>query len=155
MPQTLASAREEFIKFMYRDNAGVERPRLVAVLDALIAWSTTRASQVRFRPDEKTNGAICFESIATNSVLLTLTPRRENVPLLHLLPGASRVLTDEERSEFVARLNTYTREANPLGRMHIGFGALKNPAGREAVFALMDEVLLKMQPAHAAAAKAS
>jgi hypothetical protein len=39
--------------------------------------------------------------------------------------------------------------------MHIGFGALKNPAGREAVFALMDEVLLKMQPAHAAAAKAS
>jgi hypothetical protein len=31
--------------------------------------------------------------------------------------------------------------------MHIGFGALKNPSGRAAVFALMDEVLEKVQPA--------
>jgi hypothetical protein len=131
---------------MYRDNAAAERPRLVAVLDAVIAWSATHAGQVRFVPDENTKGSIRFEDIATHSVLFTMTPRRENAPVLQLLPGSSRLLNDAERSEIVARLNAHTREANPLGRMHIGFGALKNPDGRAAVLALMDELLDRIQP---------
>jgi hypothetical protein len=147
MPPTLASAREEFIRHMYRDNTAAERPRLLAVLDAVIAWSAAHAGHVRFRPDENTKGVIRFENAATSTVLLMISPRRENVPLLQLLPGSSRLLTDEERSEIVARLNSHTREENPFGRMHIGFGALKNPSGRAAVFALMDEVLEKVQPA--------
>ena len=147
MPPTLATAREAFIREMYRDNTVAERPRLLAVLDAVIAWSNANAGRVRFRPDENTKGVIRFEDTSSNAVLLMVSPRRENVPVLQLLPGAGRLLTDAERSEIVERLNSYTRESNPLGRMHIGFGALKNPDGRAAVFALMDEVLQKVQRA--------
>lgn len=145
MPPTLATAREAFIREMYRDNTVAERPRLLAVLDAVIAWSSANAGRVRFRPDENTKGVIRFEDISSNAVLIMMSPRRENVPVLQLLPGAGRLLTEEERSDIVARLNSYTRELNPLGRMHIGFGALKNATGRAAVFALMDELLQKMQ----------
>jgi hypothetical protein len=87
-------------------------------------------------------------------VFWVVTPRRQNVPLLQLLPGSSRLLTDDERSEIVTRLNAHTREENPAGRMHIGFGALKNPAGRAAVLELMDELLEKVQPANRTTAKA-
>lgn len=147
MPPTLATAREAFIREMYRDNAAAERPRLLAVLDAVIAWSAANAERVRFRPDENTKGVIRFEDISNNAVLLMVSPRRENAPVLQLLPGAGRLLTDDERSDVVAQLNSHTRELNPLGRMHISFGALKNETGRAAVFALLDEVLQKVQRA--------
>jgi hypothetical protein len=154
MPPTLSSAREEFIKHMYRDNLAAERPRLIAVLDAVIAWSAAHSDVVRFRPDDNTKGVIRFEDVATSNVFWVVTPRRQNVPLLQLLPGSSRLLTDDERSEIVTRLNAHTREENPAGRMHIGFGALKNPAGRAAVLELMDELLEKVQPANRTTAKA-
>lgn len=147
MPPTLSTAREDFIRHMYRDNVLAERPRLLAVLDAVIAWSAAHSELVRFRPDENTKGVIRFEEVATNTVFWTATPRRSNSPLLQLLPGSSRLLTDEERSAAVTRLNSFTREENPAERMHIGFGALKNPAGRAAVLQLMDELLEKVRPA--------
>jgi hypothetical protein len=152
MPPTLATAREAFIRQMYRDNGAGERQRLLAVLDAVIAWSAAHATQVRFRPDDNTKGVIRFENISTNTVLLMISPRRENVPLLQLLPGSGRLLSDEERTDVVTRLNSYTREENPFERMHIGFGALKNAEGRAAVFALLDEVLQKVQRAEGTAA---
>ena len=147
MPPTLATARDAFIREMYRDNLVGERPRLLAVLDALIAWSTANATRVRFRPDENTKGVIRFEDVSSNAVLFMVSPRRENVPLLQLLPGAARLLTEDERSDVVTRLNAHTREENPLSRMHISFGALKNAEGRAAVFALMEEVLQKVHRA--------
>jgi hypothetical protein len=148
MSATLSAAREEFIRHMYRDNVQAERPRMLAVLDAVIAWSAAHPGLVRFRPDDNTKGIIRFEDVATNTVFWAATPRRQNVPLLQLLPGGARLLTEEERSDAVARLNSFTREENPAGRMHIGFGALKNPAGRQAVLDLMDELLGKVQPAN-------
>jgi hypothetical protein len=39
--------------------------------------------------------------------------------------------------------------------MHIGFGALKNPAGRAAVLELMDELLDKVRPEKAGASSPS
>lgn len=155
MPPTLSTAREDFIRHMYRDNALAERPRLLAVLDAVIAWSAAHSEYVRFRPDENTKGVIRFEEVGTNTVFWTATPRRQNSPLLQLLPGSSRLLTDEERSAAVSRLNSFTREENPAERMHIGFGALKNPAGRAAVLQLMDELLEKVQPANRQQKRAS
>jgi hypothetical protein len=146
MPPTLSSAREEFIRHMYRDNVVAERPRLLAVLDAVIAWSAAHSELVRFRPDDNTKGVIRFEEVATNTVFWTATPRRSNSPLLQLLPGGARLLTDEERAEAVSRLNSFTREENPAERMHIGFGALKNLEGRAAVFQLMEELLQKVSP---------
>ncbi len=145
MPPTLASAREEFIRHMYRDNVVTERPRMLAVLDAVIAWSAAHPGHVRFSPDGNAKGAIRFEEVATGSAFWVATPRRHNSPLLQILPGSSRFLTAEERSAAVTSLNTHTTELNPAGRMHIGFGALKNPARREAVFQLMDELLDKVQ----------
>lgn len=146
MSATLSSAREEFMRHMYRDNVVAERPRMLAVLDAVIAWSAQHPDQVRFRPDGNANGVIRFEQVATSTVFWAATPRRENVPLLQLMPGSGRLLSEEDRKDAVARLNGFTREDNPAGRMQIGFGALKNPTGRAAVFELMDELLKKCQP---------
>ena len=146
MPPTLASAREEFIRHMYRHNDASDRPRLIAVVDALIAWSAGHPGLVRFRPDDNAKGVIRFEDVVSNTVFWSVSPRRENVPLLQLLPGSSRFISEETKSSVVARLNQYTREENPNGRMTIGFGALKNPAGRAAVLELMDELLTQIQP---------
>lgn len=147
MPETFATARQEFIRQMYRDNTVSERPRLVAVLDAVIAWSNAHSEQLRFRPGDSSKGAIRFEDTVSSTVILMISPRRANSPLLQVLPGSSRLLSEDERTDIVMRLNSHTREENPFGRMHIGFGALKNPAGRAAVFALLDEVLEKVRPA--------
>ena len=152
MPPTLATARDAFIREMYLHNGVAERPRLLAVLDALIAWSSANATRVRFRPDENTKGVIRFEDVSSHAVLFMVSPRRANVPLLQLLPGATRLLSEDERSDVVTRLNSHTRELNPLSRMHISFGALKNAEGRAAVFALMDEVLQKVRGADRAGA---
>ena len=46
----------------------------------------------------------------------------------------------------MTRLISHTREENPADRMHISFGALKNPAGRAAVLELMDELAAKVRP---------
>ena len=146
MPPTLASAREEFIRHMYSHNDASERPRLVAVVDALIAWSEAHPGLVRFRPDDNARGVIRFETVVGSTVFWSASPRRENVPLLQLLPGSSRFISEETKSSIVARLNQHTREENPNGHMTIGFGALKNPAGRAAVLELMDELLTHLQP---------
>jgi hypothetical protein len=145
MPATLATARQEFIEHMYRSNTVSERPRLLAVLDAMIAWSAARPELVRFLPDDNTKGAIRFEEATTHTVFWMATPRRDNTPLLQLLPGSSRRLSDDERSEAIARLNARTREENTADRMHIGFGALKSLEGRTVVFELMDELLEKLR----------
>ena len=147
MPTTLSTAREEFMRHMYRDNVVADRPRLLAVLDAVIAWSAARADFIRFRPDESGKGVIRFEDTATGNVFWVATPRRQNSPMLQLMPGSARLLTDDVRADAVTRLNSYTREENPLGRMHISFGALKNVAGRAAVLELMEELLANVQPA--------
>lgn len=147
MPPTLSTAREEFIRHMYRDNVVADRPRLLAVLDAVLAWSAAHPDLVRFRPDDNTKGVIRFEDVGTGTVFWAATPRRQNSPLLQILPGSARLLTDEERADAVTRLNSCTRESNPADRMQVGFGALKNPAGRAAVLELMDELLDKVRSA--------
>jgi hypothetical protein len=144
MSATLSSAREQFLQHMYRDNVVSERPRMLSVLDAVIAWSAEHQDLVRFRPDENASGTITFEATATNTVFWSATPRRGNVPLLQLLPGAGKLLSERERRDAVSRLNACTRDQNPAGRMQIGFGALKNLDGRAAVFELMDELLHKV-----------
>lgn len=148
MPPTLALAREAFIKQMQRDTANVDRPRILAVLDAMIAWSSARPNLVRFRADDNRKGAVRFECVTTHAVIWTATPRSHDVPVLELLPGASRVLTPEERASAIATLGAHTRQVlDPGGRLHIGFGALKNEAARTAVLSLMGELVEKVEGA--------
>jgi len=146
MPPTLALARDAFIKQMNRDTVHVERPRLVAVLDAMIAWSAARPALVRFRADDNTKGIVRFECVGSHAVIWSATPRHQDVPVLELLPGASRVLSPEERASAIATLGSHTRQTlDPTGRLHIGFGALKNEAAKTAVLELMGELLEKAE----------
>jgi hypothetical protein len=143
MPPTISLARDAFITRMNRDTAHVERPRLVAVLDALIAWSASR-SDVQFRADDNSKGVIRFECVDSHALIWSATPRQNDVPLLELLPGSSRVLSPEERETVMATLGSHTTRAqDPSGRLHIGFGALKNESARNAVMDLMNELVDK------------
>jgi hypothetical protein len=144
MPPTLALAREAFIRQMNRDTAQIERPRMVAVLDAMIAWSVARPALVRFRADDNTKGIVRFESVSSHAVIWSATPRPHDAPVLELLPGASRVLTSEERASAIATLGAHTRQTlDPAGRLHIGFSALKNEAAKAAVLELAGDLLDK------------
>lgn len=154
MPPTLALARDAFIDRMNRETAQVERPRMVAVLDAVIAWSAQRPAQVRFRADENSKGIIRFECVGTRSVLWAATPRHEGVPVLELLPGATRLLSEEEKETAAATLGAHTSKAQDAsGRLNIGFGALKNQAALSAVLGLLDELLAKSDRGTASATK--
>lgn len=146
MPATLSLAREAFIKGMNRDTVPVERPRLLAVLDAMIAWSVKRPDALQFRVDDNERGVVRFEQTGSHAIFWSAAPRRNDVPVLELLPAAARVLTEQERADVIATLGTHTREAlDPAGRMHIGFGALKNAAACAAVLQLMGELLTKTE----------
>ena len=144
MPPTLAMAREAFIKGMNRDTVPSERPRLLAVLDTMIAWSVARESKLKFRAEENTKGAVRFDRADSNVVFWSASPRRSESPLLEFGPGACRALNPEEKANVASTLNAHTRETvEPTGRLHIGFGALKNKAASAAVLELMGELLEK------------
>ena len=154
MTRTLSQARDEFVAAMNRDTVGTDRPRLLAVLDALIAWSVARPTQVRFRPEDSTKGVLTFERVGTKLVLWTATPRRADTPRLELLPRGTKVLTEEQRAAAVAALNAHSREVlESDDALRIGFGALKNVAARAAVLALMDELIAITTPADRPAAE--
>jgi hypothetical protein len=146
MSATLPLARAAFISQMNRDTMPTERPRLLAVLDAMIEWSAARPGRVRFRADTNEKGVVRFESLGSKTVIWSATPRRNDTPVLELLPGASRFLSEEERADAIGTLNALTRETlDPTGRLHIGFGALKNAAACAAVLQLMDALLEKTE----------
>lgn len=143
-PRTLQSARAEFIRSMNRDTTKTDGPRLLAVLDALIAWSQAHPNQLRFRASETKSGALSFERVDSNEIFWTAQTARGASPRLALIPRAGRMLTDEERAHAIATLNTYSREALASdAKLHIGFGALKNAEARAAVLALLDELLAR------------
>jgi hypothetical protein len=153
MTRTLSQARDEFVVAMNRDTVGTDRPRLLAVLDALIAWSVARPTQVRFRPEDSTKGVLTFERVGTKLVLWTATPRRADTPRLELLPRGTKVLSEEQRAAVVTALNAHSREVlESDDALRIGFGALKNVAARAAVLAVMDELLAITAPADGAPA---
>ena len=94
--------------------------------------------------------------MGSKAVLWAAMPRRQDHPVLELLPGASRFLTDEDRASAMSTLNAHTREElDPEGRLHISFGALKNANACAAVLALMDDLLAKTQTASREAVKVS
>ncbi len=140
--RTLQSARQEFIAAMSRDTAGSERPRLIAVLDALIAWSLARPQQLRFRASETRAGVVSFEQVKSKEVFWAAQPARGDAPRLSLIPRAARVLSPEQRSAVMETLNSHTRVATSTAdHLRIGFGALKNADSRAAVLDMLDGLL--------------
>ena len=150
MSRTLPLARDEFNTAMSRDTVKPERPRFLAVLDALIAWSLARPTMLKFHVDEGHPGVVSFERVGSKAIFWSASARRSDVPKLELLPRASRALTPEERANATSALNAHSREELAVGDpLRIGFGALKNEAGRTAVLSLMEELLAATGPAAA------
>ncbi len=140
--RTLQQARDEFIVAMNRDTEGSDRARLLAVLDALIAWSLARPTQLRFRATESRVGAVSFEHIDSKEIYWTAQPARGDAPRLALIPRAAHLLSEEQRAAAVQTLNSHSRlNAASANQLHIGFGALKNAQSRAAVLGLLDTLL--------------
>src|SRR5438067_9803218 len=133
-PRTLPAAREGLVAAIARDTPGSDLPRLVKVLDALIAWSVARPELLAFRTDPTRNDVIAFELVGTQTVLWSVLVTRGVGPVLEIYPPTGRSLSAEDRAMVMQTLNAHARAVLVEGdRLRIGFGALKNEAARAAV----------------------
>ena len=142
MSRTLPLAREAFVAAIKRDIPGTDLPRLVAVLDVLIAWSVARPALLAFKVDEGRSDVVSFERVGSKVVFWSAQVTRGAGPKLEIHAPAGRPLSAEERVTVLQTLNAHSREVLVEGdRLRIGFGALKNVAARTAVLALMEQLL--------------
>lgn len=156
MSRTLPTASQAFVAAIARDTADADLPRLVAVLEALLAWSAARSAQLAYRADEGRTEVIRFERVGADAgpkaVFWSAQVTRGAGPRLEIHASTARPLTAEERATTMETLNAHSREVLVEGdRLRIGFGALKNDAGRASVLALMDRLLTRGTPPTAAA----
>ncbi len=141
-PRTLPLARDAFVATIQRDTPGSDLPRLVAVLDALLAWSAAHPTAVTFRGDDGPADVISFAWAGESTVFWSVRHVRGGAPTLELAPPAGRWLTDAGRAHALETLNAHSREVRADGdRLRIGFGALKNADALAAVLALLDALL--------------
>jgi hypothetical protein len=142
MRRSLSSAHQSFVAAIRRDSPGTDLPRFVAVLDALIAWSAARPRQLAFRADGARDDVISFGRVGSKASTWSAQVTLGEGPKLELLSPADAPLTAEDRAMVMATLNAHSRVVLEDGdRLRIGFGALKNEAGRAAVLALMAQLL--------------
>ena len=142
MARTLPDARDAFVAAMKRETSGAELTRLVAVLDALIDWSTARPQTLSFHKDDGSSGVLAFECVGSKAVCWSARVTRGDAPKLEIYPPTGRLLSAEDRARVLEILNSYSRQAlGEKDRLRIGFGALKNGAALEAVTAVLAEVL--------------
>ena len=148
-PRTLQAAREGLVAAIARDTPGTDLPRLVKVLDALIAWSLARPALLTFRTEATRNDVIAFELVGSETVFWSAVVMRGAGPTLEIYPPTGRSLSAEDRAMVMQTLNAHSRTVLVEGdRLRIGFGALKNDAARAAVLALMKQLLANAsQPA--------
>ena len=152
MSRTLASARESFVAAATRDTPGTDLPRYVAVLDALIAWSTARPDLLEFRADAGKKDVVSFSRVRSKAVFWSAQVTRGVGPKLEIHAPSGQPLSAEERATVLQTLNSYSRTVLVEGdRLRIGFGALKNAAAQAAVLALMDQLLTRSTPVTAPA----
>ena len=149
MTRTLADARAAFVAAIKQDTPGTDLPRLVAVLDALIAWSATRPELLSFRPPSGRAATVGFERVGAKAPFWSAQVTRGAGAKLEIHGKVGEALSDAERAAVIETLNEHSREVLVDGdRLRIGFGALKNAAARAAVLALMEELLAgSSQPA--------
>jgi len=143
--RTLADARAAFVAAIKQDTPGADLPRLVAVLDALIAWSAARPAMLAFRPPSGRGGAaVGFQRVGAKAPFWSAQVTRGTGPKLEIHGNVGEALSDAERAAVLATLNAHSREVLVDGdRLRIGFGALKNAAAQAAVLALMERLLAR------------
>lgn len=143
MLRALSLAHQHFVAAIQRDTPGTDLPRLVAVLDALLAWSAAHPKQLTFRGDSRRNDVISFGRAGTTVSFWSAQVTLGEGPKLELFLPPESVISAETKQSIMTTLNAHSRVELIEGeRLRISFGALKNPAGREAVFALMERLLV-------------
>jgi hypothetical protein len=157
MSRTLPLAREAIVAAIQRDTPGTDLPRLVAVLDALIAWSVARPGLLAFRVGERRGDVVSFERVPSKEVFWSAQVTRGTGPRLEIHIPAGRSLSTEDRATVMETLNAHSRQVLVEGdRLRIGFGALKNAAAQAAVLAVMEHLLAdRDEPAAASRAESS
>jgi hypothetical protein len=142
MSRTLPVAREAFVAAVAQDTPGTDLPRLVAVLDALIAWSVARPGLLAFRAAERRNDVVSFERVGSKAVFWSAQVTRGTGPRLEIHIPAGHSLSAEDRATVMETLNAHSRQVLVEGdRLRIGFGALKNAPAQAAVLAVMEHLL--------------
>ena len=143
MSRTLPAARDAFVAAMKRETSGAELTRLVAVLDALIDWSTKRPQTLSFHNEDGSSGVLAFECVGSKAVCWSARVTRGDAPKLEIYPPTGRSLSPEDRARLIEILNSYSRQSlSDKDRLRIGFGALKNGAAFEAITSVLGEVLM-------------
>jgi hypothetical protein len=152
MSRTLSDAREALVAAITRDAPGTDLPRFVAVLDALIAWSTARPELLEFRADDGRKDVLRFSRTGSTAVFWSAQVTRGVGPKLELHTPSGRPLSADEQATVMRTLNAHSRAVLVEGdRLRIGFGALKNAAAQTAVLTLMEQLLAgTVQPAPSA-----
>ncbi len=141
-PRTLSFAREAFVDTVRRDTPGTDLPRYVAVLDELLVWSAARPGRLTFRAGAGAKSGIIFARAGTTDVFWSARPVRGDAPTLEIASPTGTSLTAEARDRARTTLNAHSRTMLVNGdRLRIGFGALKNAVARNAVLALLDDLL--------------
>lgn len=142
MRRTLPIAHQSFVAAIRRDTPGTDLPRYVAVLDALIAWSTARPTQLAFRAEEARADVISFGRPGAKGPIWSVQVTLGEGPRLELLSPADAPLSAEERATVMATLNAHSSAVLEEGdRLRIGFGALKNAANLAAVLELLEQLV--------------
>jgi hypothetical protein len=153
--RTVPGAREAFLATVRRDTPGTDLARYTAVIDALLAWSAERPSQLAFRADATAADTISFGRTGAGGVFWAVRPARGAAPTLEIAPPAGASLADPDRARAMDTINAHSRAVlAPGDRLRIGFGALKNAAALAAVLALLDSLLTAQAPADGAASDA-
>jgi len=147
MSSSLPAARAAFIDAIEKDTPGTDRPRFVAVLDALIAWSVARPDRLTFRADSARSAVLGFARAGAKSAFWSVKVTRGSGPKLEISSASGTTLSDEERATVLETLNAHSRAVLVDGdRLQIGFGALKNAAAQAAVLALLERLLVEGAP---------
>ena len=143
MHRTLVDARTSFVAAVQRDTPGTDLPRLVKVLDALVAWSVARSGQLTFKTEEGRGDVLSFQCANSRVVFWSAQVTRGAGPKLEIYPPTGRTLSDADRALVLETLNAHARPTLAAGdRLRIGFGALKNDAARAAVLTLLKQLLV-------------
>jgi hypothetical protein len=142
MTRTLADARAAFVAAIKQDTPGPDLTRLVAVLDALIAWSAARPELLSFRPPSGRAATVGFERVGAKTPFWSAQVTRGVGAKLEIHGKVGEALSGAERAAVIETLNAHSRDVLVDGdRLRIGFGALKNAAAQAAVLALMERLL--------------
>lgn len=137
----LAAVRAPFLAAVARDTPGSDLARYTEVLDELLAWCAAHPDRVEVSAEPSASGVVAFAPVARASgPRWSIRPVRGDAPMVEIIPTTGPQ-QEAQRERVRALFNAHSRAVlGPDARLRIGFGALKNPAARAALIALLDEL---------------